>query len=99
MAPAEISPLPGRARQAIVSLWAALAASAIVAISDVASLPLLDDPTDIDALERFDSVTGLAAIAEFLALVLTAILFIRWFNAAHRGLDDLCPGVRRHDTW
>jgi len=88
-----------RARAAIVALIAVMVADLVVVVGDIVALPWLDDATDVPALERYDSVTAVTALLEILALVVAAVFFIRWFNAAHRDLDALCPGVRRHDTW
>lgn len=84
---------------AVIALGACIAANVVAIITDIAALPLLDDVTDIDALNRFDNLTGSVGILEFLALVAGAVCFIRWFNLIHRGLDKLSPGVRRYDTW
>ena len=94
-----MSAISTRARSAVIALGLTVAAGVIVMVSDVAALPLLDDLTDIDALNRFDTVTGLAGLIEILALVAGAVFFVRWFNLVHRSLDDLSPGVRRHATW
>ncbi len=89
----------GRARIAIVALAVVQVVHLVAVVVDVVALQWLDDVTDSDALDRFDTVTLLSAGAQYLALVVAAIVFVRWFNAAHRNLDALCPGVRRHETW
>jgi len=91
--------LTSRARAATLALWVCVAACALAFIAHIAALPMLDDITDIDALNSFDAVTGLAWMVMLLAMIAGAVFFIRWFNLIHRGLDSLSPGVRRHATW
>jgi hypothetical protein len=99
MAPAGTDPIVGRSRNAVAALALVLVAEIGTIASDAIALPWLDDPTDVDAASRFDTVTGIAALVEFLALIVAAIFFIRWFNLMYRSLDSLCPGARRYATW
>jgi hypothetical protein len=91
-------PLGPRPRQAVGALVVALVANLVAAVIDIGALPLLDDPTDLDALRQFDSVTRFATIIGLVSSIVAAICFIRWFNLVHRNLDALCPGLRRHAT-
>lgn len=93
--------LGDRAQAARVALIVVTICYALVIAADVLALPVLSgDGTDtFDPIELFDVITGLAALPALIAFIAAAVFFIRWLNAAHRNLDALSPGVRRHATW
>jgi len=95
----QLRDLGKRARQAVIWLWIFIGVFLALIVSDIVALPLIDDVYDVNALDDFVVVTGIASLVEVVAAIVTAVFFIRWFNLAHRSLDGLCSGVRRHATW
>lgn len=95
--------LAGRARAAILSLWCvAIADAAAVAagVAYTAYLRSLDSHSivaDLD-LDRSELAYSLAGLAQGIALIATAVLFIRWFHLAHSSLGAFSDEPRDHDS-
>jgi hypothetical protein len=92
-----------RSGAAKASLWA-------VALTDAAAVPAglayarylqsLDPISEVEELELVTSELAytLVGLAQFAALIIAAVFFIRWFHLAHRNLGSLSDQPAVHDS-
>jgi len=102
VAAAAFVPVSDRARWAVVALVAAVIVDAVAVVSDLAELSLLarveaGDASDAEVAAN-DLRQGLIGLLQLVLLVVTAVLFIRWFHRAYSNLDAL-GRERRWATW
>jgi Domain of unknown function (DUF4328) len=97
VATADYVPLEGRARTARGAIWTVIMVEIGVIAADAVVLDILgvSDPGQ-DELDAANIALGLSALAELVTSLIAAVFFIRWFSAAYRNLDVLCPGTRRY---
>src|SRR4051794_38399450 len=103
MAGTSLHPLEGRARWAIFFLFGTIAFDVIAIGSNVWHLHVIDQylngDATIQALESSDSRQSLVSILRVIVLLLSAIVFIRWFHAAYKNIAALGGALRHKAGW
>ena len=97
-------PLAGRARLAVALLVVTIVLDVVTIVFDAWEISTIDDfvrgTATSAALDRSDSRQAAIGLVVFIAFVLTAIAFLRWFNAAYRNLAPLgADGLRFGTGW
>lgn len=95
-------PLTGRARLVVALLAVTVVFDVVTIVFDAWEISTIDDFVDgtasTNALSASDSRQAAIALLVFIAFVLTAIVFIRWFHAAYRNLVALGASELRFTT-
>ena len=100
-----VIPLGRRARWAVILLAAVIAIDVIAIGSDLWQIVLINrfqDGTDVDSgpLASSDDRQSIVSAFQFLALLVSAVVFIRWFHAAYRNIASLgAPPLRFKTGW
>ena len=100
-----IIPLGKRARWAVILLAATIAVDVVAIGSDLWQVILINrflDGTDIDSgpLTSSDHRQTIVGGFQFLALLASGVVFIRWFHAAYRNIALLgAPALRFKPGW
>ncbi len=100
-----VIPLGRRARWAVILLAVVIAIDVIAIGSDLWQIVLINrfqDGTDADSgpLASSDDRQSIVSAFQFLALLISAVMFIRWFHAAYRNIASLgAPPLRFKTGW
>jgi hypothetical protein len=99
--PESYAPLDGR-RQAVITVFSVIIVVSVIAVmSDIAEVSLLGrliDGEDVtfSELDGNDDRQQLIGIVQFVALIVGAIVFIRWMHRAYKNVDVVDVGERRY---
>ena len=89
--------LRSRARWVLVALVVVALLDLVALGSDIAEYRLLGTDFTIEEADANDLRQGVIGVVQFSLLILTAVLFIRWFKRAYETVTPL-GGVRRYGT-
>ncbi|HET9324678.1 MAG TPA: DUF4328 domain-containing protein [Gaiellaceae bacterium] len=93
----DVEVLGSRARWAQVALLVVVIVDLVAVGSDYAEYQLLGREYTLDEANANDLRQGLIGIVQFLLLIATAVVFIRWFKRAYENVEPL-GGRRRYGT-
>lgn len=97
-------PIGGAARWVAILLVLIVVLDAVAALSDLAEIRLLDriiagELVSEDEADASDTRQAAIGLVQFVAYVVTAIVFIRWFRRAYRNLAPLGAERPRYASW
>ncbi len=88
-----MKPNSQRAKNAIIGLYAAIFAAAVVLLVEVYTLLVLTDSVSLDmsGYDMYVFIAGFSALINMGAYIACAIVFIQWFRRAYFNLHTLVP--------
>jgi hypothetical protein len=95
----ELRPNAERAKLAIILIWATLAIEVISVISDYFQYRLISgmvagEPIDMGLAESNDMRQRLIGITAIIVLIVSAIIYVRWFRRAFYNLETKTRGLQ-----